>query len=143
MAEDRRARPAGVYLLAAGLLFQGLSGVVGGSALVMDPSGGLVRIPASWLDGSSFSDYLVPGLILLVVLGLFPLLALYGLWTRLLWAWHSALAVGVGLIVWIAVEILIIGYKSSPPLQLGYGLLGIGMLFTALLPSVRTHLGGR
>ena len=119
------------------LLFQGLSGIAGGIGLVGDPTGDNLGIPVSWLQGSPFDDYLVPGLILLVVLGVFPLIVTYGLWTQRSWAWPAALLVGVGLLVWIGVEILVIGYQPAPPLQLIYGLLGLVILGLALLPSVR------
>ncbi len=38
----------------------------------MDPRGGVLQMPVSWLDGSSFHDYLIPGLILLLTLGCSP-----------------------------------------------------------------------
>jgi len=140
MPEGVRRRPASVYLLAAALLFQGLSGLVGGTSLVMDPTGGVLHMPLSWLEGSSFKDYLIPGLILLTALGAFPLAALYGVCRRRRWAWRAASTVGVALVIWIGIEIHIIGYVSSPPLQLIYGSLGAGVLLLALLPSVRGHL---
>ena len=139
LPKEKEARPASVHLLAGGLLFQGLSGIVGGVALVTDPTGGVVRISLSWLDGSPFGDYLIPGLILLTILGVFPLFALYGVWKRLRWGRHAAAVVGAALAVWIGVEILIIGYRPEPPLQLIYGLLGVGMIFLASLPPVSLH----
>ncbi len=104
-----------------------------------DPTGGILQIPVSWLEGSPFTDYLIPGLILLLVLGVFPLIVVYGLWTRLSWSWTAALLVGLALVIWIVVEILIIGYHHKPPLQLIYGLLGIVILVLVLLPSVRQY----
>ena len=69
----------------------------------------------------------------------FPLIVLYGLWVRRPWAWLAALGVGLALLVWITVEILIIGYHAQPPLQLIYGVLGIGIVVLDLLPSVRAY----
>jgi hypothetical protein len=121
----------------AGVLFQGLSGIGGGIALVMDPAGGTLQISVRRLQGSPFNDYLIPGLILLLLLGMFPVIVVYGLWARLIWSGPAALLVGVALIIWIGVEVLIVGYHSDPPLQLIYGLLGTAILVLALLPSVR------
>jgi len=135
-------RPASVCLLMTGLLFQGLSGVVGGIALVMDPSGRVMQIPVRWLDGSPFDDYRIPGLILLLALGAFPLVVLYGVRGRFRWAWLASLLVGVGLIVWIGVQILIIGYHPRPPLQLIYGSLGVAIVVLALCPPVRRYFEG-
>jgi FtsH-binding integral membrane protein len=100
-------------------------------------------MPVSLLHGSPFTDYLVPGLILVVVLGVFPLIVVYGLWSRHTWSWHAALMVGLALVVWIVVQILIIGYSSRPPLQLIYGLLGIVILALALLPPTRRYFLGK
>jgi peptidoglycan/LPS O-acetylase OafA/YrhL len=121
----------------AALLFQGLSGVAGGICHQADPSGGNIQLPLSWLEGSPFDSYLIPGLILLVVLGIFPLVVLYGLWKRQYWGWISALLVGAALVVWIAVEVLIIGYHPQPPLQLIYGSLGVVIIILTLLPGAR------
>jgi len=57
------------------LLFLGMSALVGGSGLVADPSGAAIGLPLDLLRGSPFGDYLVPGLVLLIVLGAGPLLA--------------------------------------------------------------------
>jgi len=136
---NQQSRPITVYLLVAALLFQGLSGVAGGIGLILDPSGRSLQLPLNWLEGSPFSDYLIPGWILLLVLGIFPLIVFYGLWRRQYWGWLGALLVGLALIIWIAVEILIIGYQPQPPLQLIYGTLGLIILILALLPGVQRY----
>ena len=127
------------YLLMAALLFQGLSGIAGGSALLADPTGALIHLPAAWLEGSPFQDYLIPGVILLVVLGVVPLIVLYGLWKRRAWGGPAALLVGLALVVWIAVEILVIGYHAQPPLQFIYGLVGLAILALAVPPTVQAY----
>jgi len=125
------------------LLFQGLSGLLGGIGLVADPTGGLFQMPLSWLEGSPFGDYLIPGWILLLVLGVFPLVAWYGLVKRWWWSWLAAGAVGIGLVIWVLVQIRIIGYHPQPPFQLIYGLLGVVILGLSLMPSIRQHLAER
>ena len=139
MPREHRKRPASVHSLMATLLFQGVSGVIGGVALVVDPTGGIVHIPVRWLEGSLFDDYSIPGLILLLVLGCFPLVAACGVWKRSRWARPAAFSVGVALVVWIAVEIVIIGYHSQPPLQAFYGALGVVIAVVSLLPSAKRH----
>ena len=141
MGAHARSRPRALYGLLAALVLQGLSGLAGGFGLVLDPTGESLRIPREWLEGSPFPDYLVPGLVLLTLLGLGPLGAAYGVWTRRAWAWSASLLVGLALLAWIAVEIAVVGYQPEPPLQLVYGVLGVLIAAGSLLPSVREHLG--
>jgi hypothetical protein len=138
-AETAKGRRAYYFLIAA-VLFQGLSGVGGGIALVAAPSGALLGIPLSVLAGSPFVSYLLPGLILLIVLGIVPMVISWGLWKRRLWSWYGSVIVGVALIVWILVQILMIGYGGDPPLQAIYGLLGVTILALSLARPVRVYL---
>jgi len=128
-----------LYFLMILMLFQGLSGLFGGIALVIDPSGELLQMPLSMLAGSPFNTFLIPGIILLIILGIFPMVIFYGLWKRTNWAWSGALMVSAALIIWIGVEIWMIGYHSEPPLQLIYGLLGLILLSLVTLSSVRNQ----
>lgn len=125
MAHEPRGGTRPVRRLLIGCMaFQGVSGVAGGIGLVFDPSGETLGIPIEWLAGSMFGDYLVPGLVLLSVLGVVPLVVTWGLWRRRPWARPSSLVVGIGLLIWIAIEVAVIGYQPDPPLQTIYGALG-------------------
>jgi hypothetical protein len=115
------------------LVFQGLSGCLGGARLVADPSGASINLPVELLEGSAFSNYLVPGLVLLVVLGIGPWVAAYGVWRRRPWGWASSFFVGAALIIWLTIQIRIIGYHSDPPLQLAYALLACAIAVLAVL----------
>jgi len=137
---NKTKRPVSMYILLVLIIFQGISGLAGGIGLILDPSGKSLQIPLSWLDGSPFSNYLIPGLILFVVLGLYPLVVFYGLLKKIIWSWLAAFILGPALIIWIGVEIIIIGYHAQPPLQLIYGLVGLIILFLVFLPSVRRFL---
>ena len=128
-----------LYTLIILMLFQGISGLIGGVALVIDPSGELLQMPLSMLEGSPFDTFLIPGIILLTILGIFPMCVVYGLWVRLNWAWMGSLLVSAALIIWIGVEIWMVGYHTEPPLQLIYGLLGLILLVLVLMPSVRNQ----
>ncbi len=133
---NNRSLTLNEHLLIILLLFQGISGVLGGALLVYDPTGDTLQIPLSLLDGTPFGNYLLPGLILLIVLGIFPVFVAYGLWGKQRWSRMGTLAVGLALIVWIGVEIAMIGYQSEPPLQAIYGVVGI--LILLILPVPRT-----
>lgn len=136
----RNQKSYGLYILMGLILFQGISGLVGGIALVIDPTGELLQMPLSMLEGSPFRDFRVPGIILLTILGIFPTVVFYGLWKRSIWARMGALLVGTALIIWIGVEIWMVGYHSEPPLQLVYGLIGLILLGMVTLPSVHHAL---
>lgn len=135
-----KSRPISVYILMAFILFQGISGLFGGTTLVLDPTGELLQMPLSLLKGSPFDTYLIPGAILLLVLGVFPIIVLYGLVKRTAWAWTGTVLVSAALIIWIGVEVAMIGYHSEPPLQLIYGSFGILLLILTQLPSVQIVL---
>ena len=133
-------RPSAVRALLGLLVLQGLSAIAGGTGLTLDPTGSEVGLDPNWLDGSPFADYLVPGVILLVVLGVGPLAVAFGLLRRARWSWAGSLWVGLALVIWIAVQVAVVGYIPRPPLQLAYGLLGLAILGTALLAPVRRYL---
>jgi hypothetical protein len=102
----------------------GVGAVGGGGALMLGPRGEIMPLPLSALKGSPFDTYFVPGLILFGVLGLGSLAAALLVWLRHPLAPVTTTVVGVVLLIWIAVEIAIIGYSNDPPLQPIYLFLG-------------------
>jgi len=75
--------------------------------------GEIIPLPVSALKGSPFDTYFAPGLILFCALGLGPLAAAQLAWRRHPLAPIAALVVGVALLVWMAVEIAIVGYRQQ------------------------------
>jgi len=139
----KKSLPATVRLLRALMIFQGISGIFGGAVLIINPAGEWLGLPLAWLNGSPFSDYLIPGLILFFILGLFPLAVSYFLRSPWRLPWFAALLTGIALIIWLAVEIIIIGYQTEPPLQLIYGVVGILILILAILPATVKYYNPR
>jgi hypothetical protein len=105
-------------------VFLGVGALGGGGALVLGSRGEIIPLPLSALNGSPFETYLVPGLILFCALGLGPLAAALLAWRRHPLAPIATLVVGVALLIWMAVEIAIVGYSNDPPLQPFYVILG-------------------
>jgi hypothetical protein len=152
-ATRRRLAP-GPAVLAILVALQAVSGLGGGAVLVIDPSGGLLGMPLSVLRRGPFVDFLVPGVILLLVLGVFPAAVAAALWTRPRWramgrlegafgehwSWIFAGVVGVGLLLWFAVQLWVVGPSS---LLVAYGLLAVAIVALALMPSTRRFYRAR
>jgi hypothetical protein len=144
-------RPLLLYFLCLLHLFTGLSALGGGGMLIIRPDGSLLGMNTSFLKGTPFTTYLLPGWILLVLLGILPVLTASGLFLRPTWTWPDTLNlykdrhwswalsiyVGVILIGWITIQITMIPYFWLQPALLCTGLL---MLILSLLPSVMKHL---
>jgi hypothetical protein len=111
-------------------VFLSLGAIGGGVALMAGPHGEFLPLPVSALAGSPFADYFVPGVILFAVLGLGPLGAAVLAWRRHPAAPALAVAVGGALLIWLTVQITIIGYSNDPPLQAFY--LGLGVVLMAV-----------
>lgn len=119
--------PFGRFAAAAIVLeiFLGVGAVGGGLALMAGPNGEILPIPVSALSGSPFANYFVPGAVLFTILGIGPLGAAVLAWRRHPAAPLLTLAVGGALLIWLVVEIVVVGYSNDPPLQALYFGLGI------------------
>lgn len=144
-------RPPGASLLVMALVILAIGAIPAGIGLASDPSGGTLGFTVDQLAGSPFPNYLIPGLFLFAVIGLWSLVVAYGLWKRPAWrwanslvgwtgrhwSWAAALLQGIILIAWITIQVLIIGYASIlQPVYLVFGLVIVGL---CLLPTVRAY----
>ena len=112
-------------------VFIGLGGVGGGFGLVSEPSGSNLGFNVDLLSRSPFSDYLIPGLILLVVIGLWSLAGGVLSILRYRYAGEISAALGVLLMIWIVVQVWWIGLTIwLQPLFFGLGVveLALGLL---------------
>ena len=109
---QRIERPAYVWLAAALQVFTALGAIPVGLSLVSDPTGSGMSMPREWIADTIFGSYFVPGLYLLVFNGLGMVIAT-ALTIRRHWSapWLTAI-LGVGLIVWIGVQLAIIPETS-------------------------------
>jgi hypothetical protein len=116
------------YIIGIILLFlHGLSALVGGGELIYDPSGEIIYLSVDMLEHSPFDDFLIPGIILFVVNGIFNIFS--AIWCLLKRDGYPLLmiACGVLLIIWIAVQIIMIR-QFYPPLHAPYLLAGITII---------------
>jgi hypothetical protein len=88
-------------------------------------------VPTAWLDGSPFTSYVVPSLILLVVVGGSFLIAAVAVFSDRPSAGRTALGSGVIVLVWVAAQVAIIGFVSW--LQPATAAAGLLIVFLAWL----------
>jgi hypothetical protein len=88
----------------------GLSALGGGYGLLSDAEG--LGLEDSWLEGSPFDDYTIPGLFLLIVIGGGGLLAAALTWRRSPLAAPAAVVMGGVLVVWLIVETASIAFQG-------------------------------
>ncbi|MFX3646750.1 MAG: hypothetical protein ACE3K2_16950 [Paenibacillus sp.] len=146
MMKQREGR-SWLLILMHGIL--GVGAIVGGSMLIINPTGNMVNLPESLLLNSPFSSFLFPGIILLLVLGVMPIMIAIALirytpWAlgeRLnlypdrYWAWTFSLYTGFALIIWIMAQVYWIQDVSI--IHLVYFAWGVGIQVVTLLPAVQ------
>ena len=115
--------------------FIGLGALVGGFILVKDPSGRALGVPLSLLEGSPFSDFLIPGIFLLAVNGVGSMIGAGFSFTRRRYAQEIAMVLGAILVAWIVIQVVII--KSFSWLHILYFILGVVELGIGLY--IRRH----
>jgi hypothetical protein len=149
--EIKKGRHILLFFLLTLLLLLGVSGVCGGFALIADPSGKMLELDSSYIHSTFFKNYLLPGIILLIFNGIFPLFIFYSLlrqpkWTwperiniykEQYWQWTLALYSGIILVIWIFIQMLLLGYLGV--IQSIFGLLGTCMIILTLTPVVKDH----
>jgi uncharacterized membrane protein len=81
----------------------------------------------------------VPCAILFAILGVGPLVAAGLAWRRHPLAPRLAVATGGALLIWLFVEIAIVGYTNHPPLQALY--LGLGIVIAVVAVAWRRQAG--
>lgn len=148
--DTRTSRPATVWILILLLAFLGLNALVAGAAFILAPDGHLIQMPMSNLERAPFTDFLVPGILLSLFIGIYPIVIAFAIWRLPSWAWPNALnpfkaihwswagslAAGVATIVWIVVQVQWIQFGALHAIVLIWG--GLILLIT-LLPVVRTY----
>lgn len=132
-------------------LLLGIGAVFGGMVLIIDPSGELIKMPITLLGNSPFNSFLIPGIILLVVLGVLPLIVSFALVTKrqlkianrlnlfadMHWAWTYSIYISFALIIWITIETFFIQHVAI--IHVVYIFLGLTIQAVTILPSVKKY----
>ena len=132
-----RSESSTIRYMLGGLLAFGALNAFGGGYYGLSGAKG---VPTEWLEGSPFSDYTFPSVILLAVVGGTFLVAAVAVFVRSRIARASALTAGTVVLVWIVVQVTIIGYVSwmQPTAAIG-GLLVLLLAWLLPKPSASPH----
>lgn len=115
-ANDGHIERPGYALLAVGLqVLTGLMAVPVGIAMILDPHGSPLGIPHDWIAASPFGSFLLPGIVLAAMNGCGQLVAAALVIVRHRFAPWLTGGLAVGLIVWIAVQALVIPFSFLQP----------------------------
>lgn len=109
MNETHKKRRRLAIWLGALQVFIGVGGVAGGVGLVTEPSGANLGMPVEALSDSPFSDYLIPGIVLLATNGVGNLVGGILTFIRHRRAGEIAIALGAFLMMWILTQVWWIG----------------------------------
>ena len=119
----RIERPAYAWVAVALQVFTGLMAVPVGIAMIADPNGSPIGIPHDWIAGTPFASFLIPGIALLLVNGVGQLAAMVLVVRRHPLAPWLTGGLAVGLMVWIAIQALMIPFSFLQPTMFVIGAL--------------------
>lgn len=146
VTEVKRIR--NVFLIVLGFLSLGAIG--GGAVLIISPSGEMIGMPLSEFKNMPFNDFLIPGIILLSILGLIPLLLIiallkkptsklaeeFNIFKDMHWSWTYSIYIAFVLIGWVHIQLIFL-QSSVHWLHTFYMFYAILIIITALLPQIR------
>jgi uncharacterized membrane protein YqjE len=137
-----------IFLIVLGFLALGAIG--GGIVLIISPTGEMIGLPLSEFKNIPFKSYLIPGIILLSVLGLVPLLLIIALLKKpesrlaeqinvfkdMHWSWTYSIYIAFILIGWVHIELIFL-QGVVHWLHTFYMFYAILIIIIALLPQMR------
>lgn len=101
-----------VILLIIIEFFNGLSALAGGVGILSDLTGKTLGMDTSMLQGSPFKNFLIPGIILFTFHGVGNTFAAIYSIKQGKYMNEVAMFFGIGMMIWIIVQVAIIGYGS-------------------------------
>ena len=88
--------------------FLSITATLSGLLLISQPDGSLLNLPLSLLEGTYFSSYLVPGILLLIFVGGVNLLAVFYNLKKDRGRYDWAMAGGFAVSGWVTIQLLLI-----------------------------------
>lgn len=103
-----------------------LGGLSGAIPFIIQPDGSLLGMSTSLLKRSPVDNYFWPGIFLLLVMVIWPLINIYGIITKKSWVDAATVSLGTVTMVWIVYETIMI--RAFSPLQPFVFIIGLIML---------------
>lgn len=127
----------------------GIGAIAGGIMLIIDPTGDAIGLPNTLLEHSPFANFLIPGILLMLVLGVLPMIIGISLIRHIhsalceklnlfpdrYWGWTFSLYTGFALLIWIMAQVYWI--QAASLIHLIYFAWGIGIQIVTLLPGIQ------
>ncbi len=85
-----------------------VTSILSGLFMISRPDGSILNLPLSLLEGTSFTSFLVPGILLTLIVGGVNLLAVFFILQRQSNRYNWALAGGLVICGWIIIQIILI-----------------------------------
>ena len=150
MDKSEASMPGAVKALIGIEAFNGIVGVASGLAFITDPSGASMGVDTDMLEGTPIGDYTLVGWLLFLVYGMFPLFLSWGLftkrswrlaegltrWSKQHWAWAGALIICVIELVWMLVELPLIGVF---PITVFWAAVQVVIIGVLMRRTVKSH----
>jgi hypothetical protein len=144
----KQKKPIELYILYFLMAFLSINGLAGGVVFIIKPDGSMMGMTTEWLAKTPFPNFLIPGICLFLLNGIFPLIALIGLirrkeirffyllnvFTEKHWSWTFAIYSGIITITWIIIQQLITNFFVLQPIITALGLL---IIIFSLMPRVQ------
>lgn len=105
------------------LLFNGAGAIYGGGNLIVHPDGSSIQLSLGWLEHTPFSNYLIPGIVLVLVNGVMSIFALAMLLTHHRDYEWWVMGQGIVLLAWLVIQMVLI--RHVDPMHVIMGAVGV------------------
>lgn len=109
------------------LLLNGIGAFIGGIPMVMHPDGSANGIDLKYLEHSPFNDFLIPGIILVLCIGVLSIAVCIWLYFDL--RHHSWWVMGEGIILTVWIQVQMVMLREVNILHIIFGLIGLALIF--------------
>ena len=130
------SKPSTIYGLIILELIIAVLGIASGIGLLTDPSGKSMGLDIIE-DKIPFQNLTLLGLWFLGPYGIMPAYLAYGLWTRKNWVWKPGLILAIIEVIWVIIQIPMVGPSI---LQAFIGFIALLTIYLLYQPAVKTYL---